>query len=269
MTPRFSSLSAPRPKPLKRSAPICPALLPAEPHLVQHFLLLRLCTRAGVVSSGWKVKARAFSQLLPEAPASRKRWGGSGPPGRLSGHSGGSELSGLPRSPWAKRRDRADFKSRSWCRTLGRGGGRARIQRWAQSWPGGTLAGTAGSGADQAGWSGLRSAGARRRRFRLSPGQPGSGQGPPAATGAQSPRAAGGGRAAPPGGGPRSLARPPERASGRPASARAAAGPGRGRRGPAQEVPPASASCPPPAARAPPRPGPRRRRSRQPQARWA
>lgn len=97
-------------------------------------------------------------------------------------------------------------------------------------------------------------AGARRHPSRLrrfSPGQSGSGRAPPAATGVQIPRASGGGRATQPCGGPGSLARPPERVSGRPASVRAAARPGWGQRGPAQEVPPASASCPPPAARRP------------------
>lgn len=138
MTPGSSSFSEPSPKPPKRSIfgwPNSPTHW-ASPGTAFPAPLRGLCPRGGVVSSGWKVKAKALSQLLPEAPPSRKSRGGAWPPGRLSGHSRGSALSGLPRSPWAKRGDRAEFKRRSWCRPPrsglgreGREGGRARIQR--------------------------------------------------------------------------------------------------------------------------------------------
>lgn len=279
MTPGSSSLSEPSPKPPKRSIlgwPNSPAHW-ASPGTAFPAPLRGLCPRGGVVSSGWKVKAKALSQLLPEAPPSRKSRGGAWPPGRLSGHSRGSVLSGLPRSPWAKRGDRAEFKSRSWRRPprsgLGRGGregGRARIQRRIQSWPDWAVADALGFGTDQAGWPGLRLAGARETPVWAQPAatrvRPGSAGGHRCLEPTGRGRGAGGtaGRRSP-------FARPPARACVRPACVRAGSGrAGVGAAGAGTGSPPGIRILSPSRRPRAPAPGPgprrcsRRRRSRQP-----
>lgn len=171
--------------------------------------------------------------------------------------------------PGPKEGGRAEFRSRSWCGSwagAGRGGGETEPpnQRGAQ---GGTSAGAEGGpGADLVGVDCVVSARGSAGPARICPPPQVPGAGGRAAWPGRAARKAGAGAGAAAGPGPCALARPPGRATvaGRVRSG-AAAGPGagRGRRGPAQEVPPASASCPP-------RPGPRRRRrSRPPRARWA
>lgn len=74
-----------------------------------------LCTRGGVVTSGYKVAVQP--ELLPEVPPSRRSQGSCDHPrGALYGHSAGSSLSELRRSPWAKTRCRLEFPGRSWWR---------------------------------------------------------------------------------------------------------------------------------------------------------
>lgn len=228
---------------LKSSAGLAP--LP-PPHLVRHLLLPR-----GLRGEVWSAAPGGGEPSAGSFP--RRLHPGAG---EAQGRPGGRPLSGLPRSPWAKGRG-----SRSWCRLPGRGReepepgssvGSGLARRDPRARHGSALRGGPG------GVAGLRSAGAGRHRSRLSPGQSGSGgvRRPPQVPGYRGPRTGGGrrGRAGVP---VRSPTRPSVRPAGLRRSVRAAAGPGRGRRGPAQEVPPASASCPPPAARAPPRPAPR------------
>lgn len=219
------------------------------------------------------MKATAFSRLLPEAPPSRKSLGGACHPGAFLGTRQGLRCQRCPGRPgprqgaeWSSRAE-VSGDSRAGARTGGRAPNSARDSRLA------LRDHRAQQGRGQSPRLALQDGGVLGW---LGTGNTGPGR--PLATGAQSPRAAwtgprwpGRGAGATAGPGPRSLARPPVRAS-----VRAAGRAGAGARGPAQEVPPASASCPPPLPpAAPPRPGPRSRRrrcsrrSRPPPARWA
>lgn len=243
----------------------------ARPHLVRHFLLLPRPARparggGSAARGGGEPSAGSFPRRLHPGAGEAQ-----GHPGAFLGTGEGRPLSGLPRSPWAKGRGSAEFKSRSWCRLpAARAGGDSLDPAPAQGGPGGP------SRAPR-----LRAPGRTRRGGRAEVGRGrdtglGSARGrpgpagvrrPPQVPGYRGPRAGGGrrGRAGVP---VRSPARPSVRPAGLRRSVRGRGGGGGGRH---RKYPrhPHPVPRPPPARPRAPRPGPRRRHSRQPRARWA